>query len=208
MGLFNAHSRAAADAFLRPSFGLANQLARFWWQITWTVLCRFTPNPLHRWRCLVLGAFGARLGRSNFVYPNAKIWAPWLLETGDVVTIGAGAIIYNPGGAFLDHHTIVSEDAYLCGASHNYNSPEFTYLAQPIRTGAYVWICARAIVLPGVSCCEGSVLGAGAVTARDLDAWTVYAGNPANAIRKRTLLLDGLPVADSLSGAEQAPARS
>jgi putative colanic acid biosynthesis acetyltransferase WcaF len=133
----------------------------------------------------LLRLFGAKLGAINFVYPSARIWAPWLLETGDLVTIGRGAEIYNPGGVLLGSRTIISQDAYVCGATHDYQSPDFTYITKLVRTGPQVWICARAIVLPGVHCNEGSVLGAGSVATRNLEAWTVYAGNPAVAVRQR-----------------------
>jgi putative colanic acid biosynthesis acetyltransferase WcaF len=149
------------------------------------VFFRLTPPPFHHWRCFLLRLFGAKLGAINFIYPSARIWAPWLLKTGDLVTIGRGAEIYNPGGILLGHRTIISQDAYLCGATHDYQSPEFTYITKPIETEAQVWICARAMVLPGVRCKEGSVLGAGAVATKSLEAWTVYAGNPAVEVRKR-----------------------
>jgi putative colanic acid biosynthesis acetyltransferase WcaF len=85
----------------------------------------------------------------------------------------------------LGDRTIISQDAYLCGATHDYQSPEFTYIAKFIRIESQVWICARAIVLPGVHCLAGSVLGAGSVATKNLDAWTVYAGNPAAPVRPR-----------------------
>ena len=59
-------------------------------------------------------------------------------------------------------------------------------MPKAIRTEPQVWICARAIVLPGVHCQAGSVLGAGSVATRDLEEWTVYAGNPAKAVRQRS----------------------
>jgi putative colanic acid biosynthesis acetyltransferase WcaF len=102
-----------------------------------------------------------------------------------VVTIGRGAEIYNPGGVRLAHHTIISQDAYLCGATHDYNSRDFTYVKRLIESEPYAWVCARAIVLPGVRLGEGAVLGAGSVATRSLEAWTVYAGNPARAVRPR-----------------------
>jgi putative colanic acid biosynthesis acetyltransferase WcaF len=133
----------------------------------------------------VLKFFGAKLGRNNFIYPNVVIWAPWLLETGDVVTLGAGVEVYNPGGVALGHHTIISQNAFICGATHDFNTREFTYIAKKIQTDSYVWICARAVLLPGVCCGEGSVLGAAAVASRDLEPWTVYAGNPALPVKLR-----------------------
>lgn len=185
MGLLSAHSPDSDDPLLRPVYGWKFRARRLCWALSWMLLCRPTPPPLHYWRCAVLRLFGARLGKINFIYPSARIWAPWLLETGDLVTIGRGAEIYNPGGASLGHRTIISQDAYLCGATHDYQSPDFTYLTKRIRTGQQVWICARAMVLPGVECKEGSVLGAGAVATKQLEAWTVYAGNPAVAVRQR-----------------------
>lgn len=190
--MISGHDPSSADALLRPVFPLRQRLLRLVWLVVWAVLFRPTPVPFHTWRCILLRLFGAKIGPSNFVYPSAKIWAPWLLETEDVVTIGPHSEVYNPGGVKLGHHTIVSQGAYLCGATHDYNSEDFDYIAKLITTGAYAWICARAIVLPGVICGEGSVLGAGAVTPRSLEPWTVYAGNPAVPVRKRARV-DGHP---------------
>ena len=173
------------DPYKRPIFGLRDKARRLIWGVVHATLFRPTPNPLFNWRCFLLRLFGARLGNDNHIYPKARIWAPWLLETEDVVCIADGAEVYNPGGVYLAHHTVISQDAYLCGATHDYNSPDFDYIKKPIRTGPYVWICARAVVLPGTSCGSGSVLGAAGVATRDLEAWTVYAGNPARAVRKR-----------------------
>ena len=129
--------------------------------------------------------FGADIGKQSFIYPTCKIWAPWLLVTENVVTIGPGVEIYNPGRLYIGHHAVLSQGAYICGATHDYNEFAFTYIKKEIIIDPYVWICARAIVLPGVNCKEGSVLGAGAVTSKNMEPWTVYAGNPAKAIKQR-----------------------
>ena len=194
MPVFSAHSSESEDPLLRPVFGFRNKLARIIWMVVWCVLFRFSPTPLHNYRSWLLRRFGARLGPNNFIYPSARIWAPWLLETEAVVTIGSSVEVYNPGGVRLGHHTIISQNAYLCGATHDYNTPEFTYHAKLISTEPHTWICARAIVLPGVVCGEGSVLGAGSVISKKMDAWTVYAGNPAIAVRKRNRLDSNMTV--------------
>jgi putative colanic acid biosynthesis acetyltransferase WcaF len=186
MGLFSAHSIKSDEPLLRPVFKWQDRTRRLVWVLAWMFFFRLTPPPFHDLRCALLRLFGAKLGKMNFIYPSARIWAPWLLETEDLVTIGRGAEIYNPGGIFLGHRTIISQDAYLCGATHDYHSPAFTFISKKIRTESNVWICARAIVLPGVLCRAGSVLGAGAVTSKDLKPWTVYAGNPAVPVGQRT----------------------
>ncbi|MGY8914116.1 MAG: putative colanic acid biosynthesis acetyltransferase, partial [Flavobacteriales bacterium] len=149
----------------------------------------YSPKPFHKWRCAFLRCFGAKIGKNNFIYPNCIIWAPWLLVTEDVVTIGPSVEIYNPGGCVLKDHSILSQGSYLCGATHDYNSKDFTYIMKRIEIGSYSWICAKAIVLPGVICHEGSVLGAASITSKNLDAWTVYGGNPARIVKERNKFL-------------------
>jgi putative colanic acid biosynthesis acetyltransferase WcaF len=114
-----------------------------------------------------------------------RIWAPWNLECEDVVSIADEAIVYNPQAVRLGSHCTISQQAYLCGATHDCDDPAFRLVAAPIRIGRYAWICARASVLPGVHVGDGAVLGLGAVAARDLRPWTIYAGLPARRIRER-----------------------
>jgi putative colanic acid biosynthesis acetyltransferase WcaF len=186
-GVFH-HDPNASDPLLRPMQSKSNQCRRFVWLIAWNICCRWTPAPLHGWRCFVLRLFGARLGTKNFIYPSARIWAPWLLETEDVVTISRDVSVYNVGGLKIGSHAIVSEGAFLCGATHDFQDESFRLVSRPIVIGAYAWICARAVVLPGVVCGEGAVLGAAAVAAKSLEPWTVYAGNRAVRVgaRRRT----------------------
>lgn len=179
------HSKNDADAYKRPAFSTKDKVKRMIWELAWKLLCQWTPKPLHTWRAFVLRCFGAKIGMSNFIYPDCKIWAPWLLETEDVVTIGPNVEVYNPGGVILKHHAILSQDAYLCGATHNYNVIDFTYIKKPIVVEAYGWVCAKAVVLPGVTLGEGSVLGAASLASKDLNAWSVYAGNPMQYIKDR-----------------------
>ena len=80
---------------------------------------------------------------------------------------------------------MLSQEAFLCGASHEYNSPNFPMISAPIVVGARAWICARATVQMGVRVGEGAVLALGAVATGDLAPWTVYGGIPATEIRAR-----------------------
>jgi len=173
------------DLYKVSVFSLGNKFRRLFWGITWNILCRWTPKPMHGWRIWILRRFGAKIGENNAIYPNSKIWAPWLLKTDDVVTIGPGAEIYNPGGVSLGYRVTISQDAYICGATHDYNSRNFTYIKKHITIEPYVWICAKAIVLPGVHCYEGAILGAASIASKNLESWTVYIGNPAKAVKKR-----------------------
>jgi putative colanic acid biosynthesis acetyltransferase WcaF len=87
----------------------------------------------------------------------------------------------------LSAHALVSQRAFLCAGTHDISDPEFALTTAPITIGPEAWIAAEAFVAPGVTVGEGAVLGARAVAFRDLEAWTVYAGNPAKPIKRRTL---------------------
>ncbi len=174
------------DAYTRPAFPLSNRARRAVWNLCWLLLYRPSPRPLHRWRALLLRLFGAQLGPHCHFYPGSRVWAPWNLRCEDHVAAGDGAEIYNPALIELRSHVILSQNSYLCGATHDYNDPAFPLLAFRMRVERYAWICARAAVAPGVHVGEGAVLGLGAVATRDLQPWTVYSGNPAQPQRNRT----------------------
>ena len=177
----------SADPYLQPSFPLTNRAGRFAWSLCWRVLFRPSPRPLHAWRALLLRCFGARLGPHCHIYPRARIWAPWNLECADAVSIADEAEIYNPSRISLGSHAIVSQQAYVCGATHDYNDPSFPLISFPMTIGSWAWICARASIAPGVNVGAGAVLGLGSVATHDLACWTVYAGVPARAIKQRTM---------------------
>lgn len=174
-----------ADPYLRPAFTLRNRLMRVLWSVVWLLLYRPSPRPMHVWRSMLLKLFGATMGPNCHFYPKARIWAPWNLVCADQVTAADGVEIYNPAPMHFGSHAIMSQDAYLCGATHDYNSAAFPLIAYEMRFGAYCWVCAHASVGPGVNVGEGAVLGMSAVATRSLEPWTVYAGNPATAVKAR-----------------------
>jgi putative colanic acid biosynthesis acetyltransferase WcaF len=174
-----------ADAYLRPAFPLATRMKRLAWEAVWLLLYRPSPRSFHGWRAMLLRAFGARMGAKCHFYPGSKVWAPWNLICDDQVTAGDGAEIYNPSPITLGSHAILSQQSYLCGATHDYDHPDFPLIAFAMHIGAYSWICARASVAPGANVGEGAVLGMGSVAARDLEPWTVYTGVPAVKVKER-----------------------
>lgn len=177
--------QASADPFLRPQTSRLNKLGRVAWGIVWLLLFRPSPRPLHAWRAFLLRCFGAKLAAHCHIYPGARIWAPWNLECEEYASVADEAVIYNAAKLFMGSHAIVSQQAYVCTATHDFDDPAFPMIASPIRLGRYAWVCARACVLPGVTLADGSVLGLAAVASKDLEPWQVYAGNPAKRIKQR-----------------------
>jgi len=65
--------------------------------------------------------------------------------------------------------------------------PEY---GKEIHVGEDCWIGGNVVILPGVRIGRGSVVGAGSVVTKSVDAFTVVAGNPASFIRRIETVLD------------------
>lgn len=161
------------------TFPLDNRLRRALWRMTWCLLASWTPSMLNPWRRFLLRLFGASVADNCNVHGSVTVWLPGNLHMAECSSLGPRVNCYNVAPIALGARAIVSQDAHLCAASHNVDDPEFPLVATPITIGADAWIAAEAFVGPGVEVGEGAVLAARAVAVRDLEGWTVYAGNPA-----------------------------
>ncbi len=165
-------------------YSVSNRFARSAWWAVYILLFRWSPRPLHSWRSFLLRCFGARIGRGCHIYPSAQIWAPWNLECGPWACIANGAEVYNPVKISIGEGAIISQDAYLCAASHDYVDPSFPLIHGTIVIGKRAWIASRAIVLMGTKIGDRSVVGAGSVVTKDVPPDSVCVGNPARIVKK------------------------
>ncbi len=69
---------------------------------------------------------------------------------------------------------------------HDVDSPTHKAVSKPVVIEDYAWIAARAIILPGVTIRRGAVVAAGSVVYQDVEPFTVVAGNPARAVKRRS----------------------
>jgi len=137
------------------------------------------------WRRMLLRSFGATISKTAKIYPFVKIWYPKNLTMGDYSCVARGVNCYCMDRIELQPYALVSQGAFLCGGTHNVDDMNFQLVTKPIEIGMNAWIAADAFVGPGVVVAEGAVLGARAVTFKNLDRNTIYAGNPAIALRAR-----------------------
>lgn len=169
-----------------PSFPLRHRLFRGVWTLTWLLLASWTPPPLYGWRRLLLRLFGARLAGTARVYGSARVWYPPNLTMAEHSVLAATVNCYCMDKVVIGAYAVISQGAQLCGGTHKVDDPDFQLVTLPIVIGAHVWIAADAFVGPGTTVGDGAVLGARGVAFRDLEPWTIYAGNPARPLRKRT----------------------
>jgi putative colanic acid biosynthesis acetyltransferase WcaF len=169
---------------LQPPSSL-NRLLRVFWSLTWTLFARPTPRFLHSWRRLLLKVFGAKISKGVFVYPHAKIWAPWnlIMERGSCLADEVDC--YNVATIHLEEGVTVSQKSFLCTASHDFDSPYFPLVGGGIRIRRGAWVAADAFIGPGVSIGERAVVLARSVIVRDVEPGTVVGGNPGRVLRNR-----------------------
>lgn len=135
---------------------------------------------------MILRLFGAKIHSTAVVRGGAIIWYPPNLEMKEYSVIAGGVQCYNMNRIVIGRNSTVSQRSFLCGGTHDFRVASHPLVTKPILIGNDVWIAAEAFIGPGVVVPDGCVIGARAVVNGTLTPWTVYAGNPAVAIKDRT----------------------
>jgi putative colanic acid biosynthesis acetyltransferase WcaF len=143
--------------------------------------------PFSGFKIVLLRLFGAKIGKGVVVKPWVNIKYPWNLIVEDHVWIGERVWIDNLALVKIGSNVCISQEAFIFCGNHNYKKTGFDLMAEPVTLEEGVWIGARAIVCPGVTCCSHAVLAAGSMANRNLEAYAVYQGNPALKVKERKL---------------------
>ena len=131
-----------------------------------------------------------------FERANARI------AIGSRTHVGGGTLLISASSIEIGDDVLIAFDALIM--DHNSHSLKFserrhdvrnwihgvkdwsTVAIAPVRISDKAWIGARAMILKGVTIGEGAIVGAGSVVTRDVPAWTIAGGNPAQVIRALT----------------------
>lgn len=112
---------------------------------------------------------------------NVFVWHYTILDGTGGITIGEGTQI----GAWVGVFTHSSHLAIRLYGNSYMNTPEIEKKAYPIKEveiGCYVFIGARAIVMPGVKIGDYALIGAGAIVDSDIPKYSIVKGNPAKVV--------------------------
>lgn len=165
--------------------------APVWKQLLWffvgDILVRSRLLPISSLKVGILRMFGASIGEGVNIKPGVKIKFPWRLTIGDHCWIGEDVWIDNLAPIVLEDHICVSQSVYFCTGNHDWTAPTFDLRVAPITVKSGSWLAARSTIAPGIEIGEGAVLSLGSVAVRNLEPWTIYAGNPAVAVKPRVL---------------------
>lgn len=122
---------------------------------------------------------------------NFSMFPPFYTDCGKNIHVGARTF-FNSGCKFQDQGGIYIGDDVLLG--HNVVITTLNHLVDPdqrsgmipksVKIGNKVWVGSNAIILPGVSIGDNSIIGAGSVVTKDIPANCIAVGNPARVIKR------------------------
>ena len=114
------------------------------------------------------------------------------LLIGEHVVINAGCVLYTGHGIRIGNHVAIAANCTFAPVNHAYAERSRLIREQgflPSKGGIVieddVWIGANCVLLDGAVLRRGCVVGAGSIVRGELQAYTVYAGQPLAAMGER-----------------------
>lgn len=140
--------------------------------------------PFSILRINLLRIVGGTVGSGTIIRRGVRFDFPWRIMIGEKCFISAGVYLDCRGGSIIiNDFCDISEGVLIYSLSHNINSRDFSIKRGDITVQDRVWLCARAIILPGTIVSSGCVVGANSVLSGSTKSDTLYVGVPAAEIR-------------------------
>jgi putative colanic acid biosynthesis acetyltransferase WcaF len=165
----------------------AGKLKRFAWYLVNMIFFQSYVLPVSSLKVSLLKLFGAKIGQGIIIKPAVNIKYPWYLEIGDHSWIGENVWIDNLTKVTIGKHVCLSQGAMLLTGNHHYKKMTFDLMVEGITLEDGVWIGARSLVCPGVTCFSHAVLSAQSVATGNMEPYQIYSGNPAQKTRERVI---------------------
>lgn len=143
--------------------------------------------PISSFKVFILRSFGAKIGKNVNIKPKVNIKYPWKLEIGDFTWIGENVWIDNLEKVTIGKNCCLSQGSMLLCGNHNYSKTTFDLIVKPVVLEDGAWIGAMSVVCLGVTLKTNALLTVHSVAISDLEANTIYQGNPAVKIKDRII---------------------
>ena len=130
----------------------------------------------------------AEAGEGCYIEPPLHAnWGGHFVKLGSYVYANFNLTMVDDTVIEIGDHTMFGPNVTICTGTHPL-SPELREKGMqynlPVKIGRNCWIGAGALILPGVSIGDNSVIGAGSVVTRDIPENVLAFGNPCRVIRK------------------------
>jgi len=125
-----------------------------------------------------------------FIFPGAFLQHSYGIKAGRNLNINRGVHIYARGGITFGDYVLIGPNVVITSSQHRYNLKGTPVMFQghekeAVVIGNDVWIGANAVILPGVTLGDGTIVGAGAIVTADTEPYSIVGGVPARRIGER-----------------------
>ncbi|PWS31705.1 WcaF family extracellular polysaccharide biosynthesis acetyltransferase [Pedobacter paludis] len=165
----------------------ASTLKQFLWYCTSVFFFKSGLIPFSNILVFALRLFGSKIGKEVRIKPGIHIKYPWKLTIDDYSWL-ADCYIENLDWVKIGKNCCISQQAMLMTGNHDYGKKNFDLMVKPITLEDGVWIGASSKVCPGITLYTHSVLSLGSVATKNLEAYGIYQGNPAQFIKERKII--------------------
>jgi len=141
--------------------------------------------PSNRLRGILWRGLGARIGLRTSIHRKCRFYRPSHVQVGDHCVILREVLLDGRRNLTIGVNVNISEGVLIFSLHHDMSSPTFEAVGGPVTIEDYVFVGARAILLPGVTIGRGAVVAAGAVVTRDVESFAIVGGIPARQIGTR-----------------------
>lgn len=172
-----------SNSWFKPG---GNVIKRLCWYFTNAIWFN-SAFPVNSIKIFLLRLYGAKVGSGVILKPHINIKYPWKLQIGNNVWVGEYVWIDNLAYIKIGDNVCISQGAFLLCGNHDYKKPTFDLIVKEIVLEEGVWLGAKSVVCPGITCKSHSVLSVNSVATSNLENYSIYQGNPAKKIRERII---------------------
>ena len=150
-----------------------------------------TQLPSRKLRISYLQAYLAKVGYKTSIQMRCRFLNGRKVSFGDRNVINFGCLFDGRHYQITTGSDVsIGPEATILTLGHDPQSPSFANKGGDVTIGDRVWIGYRAIILPGITIGDGAVIGAGSVVTKNVEPYTIVAGNPARFIKRRNSALN------------------
>ena len=139
-------------------------------------------------RTAILRELLAEFGEGSYIEPPFHAnWGGHHLHIGKNVYANFNLTVVDDTHIYVGDYTMFGPNVVVATAGHpilpELREKGYQYNA-PVRIGKRCWIGAGALIMPGVTIGDDTVIGAGSVVTKDIPAGVVAVGNPCRILRQ------------------------
>src|SRR3989344_186721 len=143
--------------------------------------------PFHSVRNFFYRLCGLKIGKGSTLHMGARFYLPHKISIGEDSLVGDHAFLDGRASLKIGNHVDIASRVMIYNSEHDVNAEDFHATSDPVIIEDYVFIGPGVIIQPRVTIRKGAIVAAGAVVAKDVEAFTIVGGIPAQKIGERKL---------------------